>query len=182
MVIALTAAYALHMSGKSSPAYVTEYIRDWIHEQRATIPQPTWVALGVQLGCGHANVINIHKGAGVGAVVEEAFARLKFGGSVDALRAAAKAYAEERAARMWPNLAEAMQLRGAKWSHKTLTHLARIGASWPMDRSVGQWLDDGDRIEVGQSNVRQRSAGMEALRAEAAAADAHPPTQRRPRQ
>lgn len=82
--------YPQRMGNLSIDSGVVRLIQEWIREQGAN--GVTQDAMRKQLGnVSRTTIINIRDSAkGAGPKVEQAFARLKFGGSVDALRRAAR--------------------------------------------------------------------------------------------
>lgn len=81
--------YPQRMGNLSIDSGVVELIRKWVFEQtRANV---TLTKMAKQLGVSRTTVINIRdRSKGAGPTVEAAFAKLEYGGSVDALRRAAR--------------------------------------------------------------------------------------------
>jgi len=77
------------MGNLSIDSGVVELVRKWILEgSRAGV---TWTSMAKQLGVSRTTIINIRdRSKGAGPSVEAAFAKLEYGGSVDALRRAAR--------------------------------------------------------------------------------------------
>ena len=77
-------------------AAVTALVRRWLKEERRA--GKTWDAIAASLGVSKPAVHNIHTTSrGAGPDVESGFARVNYGGSVDALRKHARAEVESGA-------------------------------------------------------------------------------------
>jgi hypothetical protein len=74
---------------KSAPLEVTKMVRKWIREQEQLGRKPGEIA--AELGVTRTQVVNVRdETRGVGSKMEEGFARVRFNGSLDALRQAAR--------------------------------------------------------------------------------------------
>lgn len=74
---------------KSAPLAVTQMVREWIREQERAGRKPGEIAK--ELGVTRTQVVNVRdETRGVGAKMEEGFARVRFGGSIDTLRRVAR--------------------------------------------------------------------------------------------
>jgi len=74
---------------KSAPLEVTKMVREWIREQERAGRKPGDIA--AELGVTRTQVVNVRdETRGVGSKMEEGFAQVRFNGSLDALRRAAR--------------------------------------------------------------------------------------------
>ena len=129
--------------GRSAPEEVTALVTAWIEGQRAA--SVSFDKIAKQLGVTKTTVINIHGGSrGVGSVLESNFAALLYGGSVDALRRAARDAWEERARQgpsLPPSLAAAIEaLRATSPVHEDDIKTARVIAQHGADLSMPTWV------------------------------------------
>lgn len=130
--------------GKTAPSEVTELIRLWIKARQGE--GWTLTRVGSHLGVSRTQIQNVligSRNAGLG--LESAFAEREYGGSIDALRKAAKeSGATQRGRReteLLPNLREAIGiLRSRGEVNETTVERARRVAQAAGDFTVHTWL------------------------------------------
>jgi len=135
--------YRSDVRGGLTRKQVTAFVRHEIERRRSELKddggEPSWRAIAEPFGKTHASFHNIHTGkqSVVGADIEEAFARVMFDGSVDALRRAAKEHWDANGMVLGtphPNLEKAVAKRLDEYHPKTLEYAEKIARQWKVDR------------------------------------------------
>lgn len=127
--------------GRSAPTEVTRFVAEWIGARQKA--GASYMDIANMIGVTKTQVINVHSGTrGVGSTMEEKFARLEFGGSVDALRDAARKAAKSQPQATPPNnLRDAIDfLRGRGGVSEEAADRARGVAHELGDLAVETWI------------------------------------------